>query len=155
MENYTADDDDDDEEDFLDDLAPGDGRGRWEGGGGGGGSSSLAARGRKFLRRISTRSGSNGEEFRGVVGRLVEDGGARGPDKSERGTSLCSPWWKYSKAGRVEGYLLFRVGGKVCSSVVSAAPVLSPSLRFHTLTLPTRSLTRFGVARTHERNTLC
>eukprot|EP00752_Nemacystus_decipiens_P010432 g9296.t2 len=62
LENsYAADDDDDDdEEDFLEVLGGSGSSGEGRGGGWGVGSGgSLAARGRKFLRRISTRSGSN------------------------------------------------------------------------------------------------
>lgn len=78
--SYNEDDDydDDGDEDFLADLPPGDGRGGGLRAGGG----RLAARGRKFLMRISTRSGSTcergegegvGGKGRGVVG--VKPGG--------------------------------------------------------------------------------
>ena len=70
LENsYAADvDDDDDEEDFLEVLgggSSGDGRGGW---GIKTGGDSIAKRGRKFLKRISTRSGSNGERCSWVRG---------------------------------------------------------------------------------------
>lgn len=71
MQGYATNDDDDDEEDFLDDL-PEDNRGRSAPGEG------IAARGRKFLRRISTRSGSNGEGFRDLRDRVRGERGEGG-----------------------------------------------------------------------------
>ncbi|CAM9669891.1 unnamed protein product, partial [Ectocarpus sp. 8 AP-2014] len=74
--SYNDDDDydDDGDEDFLADLPPGDGRGGGLRAGGG----RLAARGRKFLMRISTRSGSTSgnKRSRRDANDVGEDGGS-------------------------------------------------------------------------------